>query len=68
MSLPSGFNEGDVVLLKSGGRIMTVDDNRTDGLVSTVWMDSTGVIIRDAFTVSMLINITTYSTDYPDGK
>lgn len=36
------FNIGDVVMLKSGGPLMTIDSPQDDGTYWCVWFDSKG--------------------------
>lgn len=49
------FAEGDVVTRKTGGPMMTVEDTRSDELVSVVWFDSENHVHRDCFAACSLI-------------
>ena len=51
----SRFSVGDIVILKSGGPLMTVDDARPDGIVEAVWFDDDDHICGHAFVASMLL-------------
>jgi len=49
------FEEGDVVSRKTGGPLMTVESlKRVDGLICTIWFDTSGRVQRDAFAARTL--------------
>lgn len=47
------WKTGDVVVLKSGGSAMTVDDVRPDGAVRCLWFEGS-TLHRDLFAADML--------------
>ena len=49
------FREGDVVSRKIGGPLMTVEEIRSDELVSVCWFDLEGHVQRDAFAAHTLL-------------
>lgn len=44
-----GFNDGDTVRSIKGGPLMTVEDIRSDDLISTSWFDDHNILHRDCF-------------------
>lgn len=48
------FKDGDVVFLKTGSPPMTVEDIRSDEIVSVAWFDG-AVLYRDGFSVAELV-------------
>jgi uncharacterized protein YodC (DUF2158 family) len=52
------FPEGSLVLLKSGGPMMTVELIRSDDLICTVWFaHNEPDVKRDAFSADQLVRI-----------
>lgn len=49
MATGTGFEDGDLVTLASGGPVMTVEHNRRDGIVSTVRFGKDGELHYEAF-------------------
>ena len=43
------YPEGAIVRLRAGSPPLTVEDNRTDGMVSVVWFDQADGMHRDVF-------------------
>ena len=49
------FDEGDLVIPKTGGPIMSVETGlRSDHLISTIWIDNNGHTQRDCFAPNAL--------------
>jgi len=49
---------GDIVILRSGGPIMTIIDvNGPDGIINVVWFTDNKELQKDAFTTTELIKI-----------
>lgn len=51
------FKVGDVVLLKSGGPVMTIIEIRSDGYLAARWFTSEAELKYDAFDPKELIKV-----------
>lgn len=49
MKIPNPLPEGTLVILKSGGPLMTTEKMRLDLLVPAIWFSADGIAHRDVF-------------------